>query len=104
MLSKCLNSRCSATFQYLGRGRLFRIDFADVGRKCAHSGKQLVASIRSKACPIEHFWLCENCATTMTVALSDGGEVRLVPYEVAARKPAATASPQSQPACKATAS
>ncbi len=102
MLSKCLNSRCSATFQYLGRGRLFRVDFADVGRKCARSGKEVVASIRSKACPIEHFWLCENCATTMTVALSDGGEVHLIP--VGDRKPIVAAAPRPHPAYKATAS
>ncbi len=94
MLSKCLNSRCSATFQYFGQGRLFRVDFADVGRKCALSGKEVIPSVRSKACPVEHFWLCEQCATTMTIALSDGGEVRLIPYEAADRKPVAAAAPR----------
>ncbi len=54
------------------------------------AGKQLVASIRSKANPIEHFWLCKKCATKMTVELSDAGEVRLVPLEVSARKVAAS--------------
>src|ERR1700676_2861093 len=72
MLSKCLNPRCSATFQYFGQGRLFRVDFADVGRKCALTGKEVVPSVRSKACPVEHFWLCEACATTLTIALTDG--------------------------------
>ncbi len=105
MLSKCLNSRCSATFQYFGQGRLFRVDFADAGRKRASSGKDTVAPIRSKACPIEHFWLCEACAATMTLALSEGGEVCLIPIpcEVAERKPIAAAAPRPHP-CEATAS
>jgi len=92
MLSKCLNSRCSATFQYFGQGRLYRVDFVDAGRKRSLAGKESVASIRSKACPIEHFWLCEDCAAIMTIELSDGGEVRLVPYEISGRKPAVAAA------------
>jgi len=91
MLSKCLNSRCSATFQYFGQGRLFRVDFADAGRKRALAGKETISSIRSKACPIEHFWLCEDCAAVMTIELSDGGEIRLVEIEAAGRKPVLSA-------------
>jgi len=102
MVSKCLNSRCSAAFKYFGRGRLFRINFTEESRRFAMAGKKLVASIRSKANPIEHFWLCEKCATKMTIELSGAGEVRLVPFEVPAQKPAAVAAPQIQR--KATAS
>jgi hypothetical protein len=96
MLSKCLNSRCSARFQYLGQGRLFRIDFVEAVKKQARAGKEAALALRSKACPIEHFWLCQDCAATLTIELSDGGEVRLVPYEIPARKPAvAAAMPQA---------
>ena len=91
MLSKCLNSQCSATFQYLGQGRLFRVDFADARKHRALAGKETVSSIRSKACPIEHFWLCNDCSATLTIELSEVGEVRLVPCEVAGRKPMAVA-------------
>ncbi len=103
MLSKCLNPRCSATFQYFGQGRLFRVDFADVGRKCALSGKEVVPSVRSKARPVEHFWLCEDCATTLTIALTDGGEVHLISHEVANRKPVAAAAQRTYSVCQATA-
>jgi len=96
MVSKCLNSYCSTIFKYFGRGRLFRIDFTEVGRRSAVANKKIIASIRSKANPIEHFWLCEKCATTMTIELSDTGEVRLVPFEVPAQKPTAVAAPQKQ--------
>ncbi len=92
MLSKCLNSRCSATFQYLGQGRLYRVDFADAGKKSAGAGKGTVACIRSQTHPIEHFWLCDACAATMTVALSDAGEVRLVPAMASGPKPIVSAA------------
>ena len=82
MLSKCLNSHCSATFQYFGQGRLFRIDFSEPGRKSALAGKAIsITAGRSNTYPIEHFWLCESCATCMTVELNEEGEVRLVTNE-----------------------
>ncbi len=96
MVSKCLNSYCSTIFKYFGRGRLFRIDFTEAGKRSAVANKKIIASVRSKVNPIEHFWLCEKCATNMTIALSDDGEVRLVPLEVPAQKPTAVAVPQIQ--------
>jgi len=82
MLSKCLNSHCSATFQYLGEGRLFRIDYTEAGKKRAMAGMQVVPSQRSKAKAMEHFWLCERCASKLTIEVTDASEVRLVPYEI----------------------
>jgi hypothetical protein len=95
MVSKCLNSQCSAAFKYFGRGRLFHIDYREAEIKSALTGKKVVVSIRSKINPIEHFWLCEKCATTMTIGLSDAGEVRLVPLEVPVRRPKAVPAPQT---------
>lgn len=91
MVSKCLNPRCSATFRYMWQGRLFRIDFSEASRKNALAGGKMVISARSKANSIEHFWLCANCADTMTVELGDDGVVRPIPIGVSARKPAAAA-------------
>jgi hypothetical protein len=39
--------------------------------------------------PMEHFWLCERCAATMTIELSNSGEVHLVPIEASVPKRAA---------------
>ena len=89
MLSKCLNPCCSATFQYLRQGRLFRIDFTEMDRRSARSGQQIADSQRGNARPCEHFWLCEKCAATMTIAVSGAGEVCLVPFEVSAGQPSA---------------
>ncbi len=79
MLSKCFNSHCSATFQYLGQGRLFRMDFSEAKRKSpAAATSTKLTSKRSKTYPIEHFWLCEKCADVMALELGNTGEVRLV--------------------------
>lgn len=90
MLSKCLNPQCVATFQLLGQGQLFRINFTEAGRKSTLAGKKSVTCIRSNTQPVEHFWLCEKCATTMTVKLSDAGEVRLI-RSASVRKPCTVA-------------
>jgi hypothetical protein len=94
MVSKCLNSYCSATFRYMGQGRLFRVDFADLARQGLLADKKVVISIRSKAQPVEHFWLCEKCSTTMTIKLSEAGEVQLVPLEALAQSPSAGSLPR----------
>lgn len=60
------------------------------------TGRKTVTSIRSKASPVEHFWLCEKCAATMTIELSEAGEVRLVPLEAPAPKPTAVPTKQSE--------
>jgi hypothetical protein len=87
MLSKCLNPRCTASFRYLGQGRLFRIDFSEVARrKNALAGRELTTVSER---PVEHFWLCESCAPSMTIQLSEAGEVRLISFETAAKQSAA---------------
>jgi hypothetical protein len=94
MVSKCLNSCCSATFRYLGKGKLYCVDFADLGRRNALAGRKTVTSIRSKAWPVEYFWLCERCAATMAIEFTDAGELQLVPMEVTALCAAAVAASQ----------
>jgi hypothetical protein len=93
MLSKCINPHCSETFQYFGQGRLFRIDFSEARRKSAQAGKAVVASIRSKTYPIEHFWLCEKCAATMTIEFSEAGEIRVLPIETSKKNPSTMPRP-----------
>jgi hypothetical protein len=93
MLSKCLNSHCSATFRYLGQGRLFRIDFAEERRMRAHAGGKMFASTGGRASPIEYFWLCESCAATMTIEVHEDGRVHVVPRQIPAKKPAASVAP-----------
>jgi hypothetical protein len=62
VLSKCANPACLARFHYLHEGRIFNIE----------TGTAPSDSIGSAIRRIEHFWLCERCAQTLTVALENG--------------------------------
>ena len=62
MLSKCANPACLARFHYLHEGRIFKIETATV----------LSVGHRSPNHRIEHFWLCERCAQTLSVVLENG--------------------------------
>jgi len=62
VLSKCANPACLACFHYLHQGRIFNIETGTV------------ASDRNSSAlrKVEHFWLCERCARTLTVVLENG--------------------------------
>ena len=76
MLSKCLNPHCSATFRYLRQGRLFRVDFNEISRR--HGDHHKPGPLHHHPFPVEHFWLCEDCAQSLSLQVNDAGEVRLV--------------------------
>ncbi len=67
MLSKCANAACPARFRYLHTGKLFRFDTGpDSGNR--------------KATPrIEFFWLCEQCAESLTINYEAGVGMITVP-------------------------
>jgi hypothetical protein len=89
-----MNPHCSATFRYLRQGQLFRVDLAEVRRMSALTGKPKVADIGSKTHRVEHFWLCEKCAETMTITLSESGEACLIAREASSPKPDAVEMPK----------
>lgn len=65
MISKCANPGCHAVFRYLHEGKLFEFE------------------MRSEAVrEIECFWLCDTCASTMTLFLEpETQEVVIVPLD-----------------------
>jgi hypothetical protein len=62
VLSKCANPACLARLHYLHEGRIFNIETGSV----ASDGNNSVSH------RIEHFWLCERCAQTLTVVMENG--------------------------------
>jgi len=62
VLSKCANPACLAGFHYLHEGRIFNIE---AGTVASDGGSPVVRRI-------EHFWLCERCAQTLTVVMENG--------------------------------
>ncbi len=61
MVATCSNPSCSASFRYLGEGRLFRLEGDP--------------AFRSKSNRVEYFWLCHRCSSAMTLRLREDGTV-----------------------------
>jgi hypothetical protein len=68
MVSKCANPSCDTPFRYFRGGMLF------VFEPHERSSSDLILSI-------EHFWLCECCAPSMTLVVDAGGHPRLEPVQ-----------------------
>jgi hypothetical protein len=66
MVAKCSNPSCSASFRYLGKGKLFRLE----------ADPPLSGSTSNRA---EYFWLCGRCSSTMTLRLGEDETVVAVP-------------------------
>ena len=62
MLNKCSNPSCRASFHTLGEGRLFRVEPDPILRT-------------SQPKRVEYYWLCNHCASTMTLRLGDWEDV-----------------------------
>ena len=58
MVTKCVNPYCHRPFRYLGHGKLFAIEYPP-------SLLSTPLHVRTR----EHFWLCEECCQSMTVAI-----------------------------------
>jgi hypothetical protein len=87
MLQKCANPNCSSPFRKLSEGKLFLVE-----RESSASSKP---SLRrwDDGVPhrIEHFWLCSECASILTLAFEKGKGLTTVPLrEMPKKKPAAS--------------
>jgi hypothetical protein len=71
MLSKCANPGCSAQFLYLHRGRLFRWE-TDSLAAGDQPGSGAEPGIKRSQRHVEFFWLCEDCARTVTLTFQNG--------------------------------
>ena len=90
MVSKCANPECSERFLRLHQGKLFRWDGVTVPQGLARTPGAETKKTRKA----EFFWLCGDCARTMTLVFKDGAGVTtkaLVDADRTARE-AATAS------------
>ncbi len=74
MLSKCANPDCAASFHYLGQGKLYEIRSEPV------TGPQLLTP-KKAAGRAERFWLCNDCASIMTLAVDASRKVVLLPLQ-----------------------
>jgi hypothetical protein len=64
---KCANPACTAAFDWLAGGRLFRF----------HRGPQASVPNMTPVRSIEHFWLCEKCCSLFTIGFEKDRGVTL---------------------------
>jgi hypothetical protein len=74
MLGKCANPACDIPFRYLRGGRLFLIDLADSRAEEHVDGFDSHQPHRTT-----YFWLCDDCSTTMSVAMNREGAAVIQP-------------------------
>lgn len=78
MLDKCANPGCLRAFHSLSQGRLF-LKVCD----CAYVPRGREMSLWPDCPnPLEYFWLCGNCAHTLSVVFDPAGRPLIRPRHV----------------------
>ena len=85
MLHKCANPACTTLFRWLSKGKLFQVEAPYLG------GPAVSARKRRLPHRIEHFWLCDTCASHLTLGFEKGRRVVTVPMPGKAVRDALTA-------------
>lgn len=73
MLHKCANPACSVNFRDLNRGKLFTVEAPPT---------KTFAGVPTKKRPsrhVEHYWLCDQCSSALTLVFESGRGVATVP-------------------------
>jgi hypothetical protein len=66
MLSRCANSQCGKPFLKLRDGKLFLVETDRMNKPGEPSSPPFVRA-RQQQRLVEHFWLCDDCATHWTL-------------------------------------
>jgi hypothetical protein len=77
MLSHCANFQCSKPFLRLREGKLFLVE-----TQCGTMPESLpgaAAALRKPPRRVEHFWLCDRCASVWTLIQNGTQGIALVP-------------------------
>jgi hypothetical protein len=72
MLKKCANPSCIETLDFSRRGALFLFGTPTEARNC-HS------SLLDNSDSVESFWLCDECASSMTIISDRAGIPMIIP-------------------------
>src|ERR1700674_2353921 len=83
MLYKCANTACVNLFRSMSEGKLFQIQMAaqPVFRT------RTMKTRRHRASPsFEHYWLCDNCSSVLTLTFASKSGLTTVPLPVLSNK------------------
>jgi len=87
MLSQCANSQCSKPFLKLREGKLFLVETARLTKPGESAAPPFVRA-RQQQRQVEHYWLCDDCASVWTLIYEGERGIALTPL----RKPIASAA------------
>jgi len=79
MLSKCANPGCQSSFRYLHEGKLYRLETVVDGSEYLFGTETEVLNHRH----LEFFWLCDDCASKMTLRFEKGTGVTVALFTAA---------------------
>ena len=85
MLSQCANGQCGKPFLKLREGKLFLVETERVNKPGESAAPPFVRA-RQQPRLVEHYWLCDDCATQWTLIYDRDLGVALAPV----RRPAAS--------------
>jgi hypothetical protein len=89
MLHKCANPNCPNLFRKLSEGKLFLVETD----RFASSTSVLRRWDQGVQHRIEHFWLCAECASVLTLTFETGKGLKTVPLlDSTRKKPAVSAA------------
>jgi hypothetical protein len=88
MLSRCANSECGKPFLKLREGRLFLVE-TDRVTKPGESVAPPFVRARQQQRSVEHYWLCNDCASMWTLVYDRERGVVLTPLRRSAASAAA---------------
>ena len=85
MLSQCANSKCSKPFLKLRDGKLFLVETERIAKPGESAVPPFVRARQLQRC-VEHYWLCDDCATEWTLVYDRERGIALAPL----RRPVAS--------------
>ena len=95
MLSRCANSECCKPFLRLREGKLFLVETERV-RKTGESASPPFVRARRQKRLVEHYWLCDACATRWTLVYDRNCGIALAPLPATVRSADISVSPGSR--------
>jgi len=87
MLSRCANSQCLKPFLRLREGKLFLVETARL-KKPGEAATPPFVRARQPQRQVEHYWLCDDCASVWTLIYDKERGLALTPL----RRPTANAA------------
>lgn len=78
MLSRCANSSCCKPFLRLREGKLFLVERERL-KKLGEPGTPPFVKAQRQPRHVEHFWLCDQCASEWTLIYDEERGIGLIP-------------------------